>query len=104
VGGVPEDAFFTQVERVDVLMIPVGGTYTIDAEQAVAVIDRLRPNITIPMHYKTTKLKLQIAPVHGFVKLVKKEYDIAHLGANSFEITAGNPKKRGRVLLMENSY
>lgn len=37
----------------DVLLVPVGGYYTIDAPEAAAVIDALRPRITVPMHYRS---------------------------------------------------
>ena len=37
----------------DVLMIPVGGFYTIDAEQAAATAAQLGARIILPMHYKT---------------------------------------------------
>jgi len=39
-------------DGVDILMIPVGGTYTIDAKTAVKVINDISPKIVIPMHYK----------------------------------------------------
>lgn len=38
---------------IDVLMIPVGGFYTIDGKQAQKVVGQLKPRIVIPMHYKT---------------------------------------------------
>ena len=38
---------------VDILMIPVGGFYTIDAETAAKVISSIEPGIVLPMHYKT---------------------------------------------------
>lgn len=44
-----------QLERLndlDVLLLPVGGYYTIDAVQAKALADTLRPRVTIPMHYR----------------------------------------------------
>ncbi|MBI2637639.1 MAG: MBL fold metallo-hydrolase, partial [Candidatus Sungbacteria bacterium] len=37
---------------VDILLIPVGGTYTIDAEEASRVVSQIDPRIVIPMHYK----------------------------------------------------
>lgn len=43
----------SQLGRIDVLMIPVGGYYTIGCEEADAVVDQLRPRVVIPMHYKT---------------------------------------------------
>ncbi len=48
-----DDAAVNTIGRADVLMVPVGGHYTIDAAGAHAVIARLRPGIVIPMHYKT---------------------------------------------------
>jgi len=45
-----------KISNVDVLMIPVGGNYTIDAKTATKVISALEPGIVIPMHYKTDDL------------------------------------------------
>lgn len=39
--------------RTEVLLIPVGGMFTIDAAAAVQVVRQLRPRIVIPMHYRT---------------------------------------------------
>ncbi len=61
---------------VDVLLIPVGGFYTIDAANATKVCDQLKPKIVIPMHFKTPKLGYPIAGVDEFLKgkkSVKKE-------------------------------
>ena len=46
-----------KITDIDVLMIPVGGTYTIDAKTAVKVISSVEPSIIIPMHYQTDDLK-----------------------------------------------
>ena len=48
-----DDEAVKAIGRPDVLMIPVGGHYTIDAKQARDVIARLHPGVVIPMHYKT---------------------------------------------------
>ncbi|MBI2010069.1 MAG: MBL fold metallo-hydrolase [Candidatus Chisholmbacteria bacterium] len=44
------------LSNVDVLLLPVGGTYTIDAKQAAEVVERVDPLIVIPMHYKVAGL------------------------------------------------
>lgn len=41
-----------EINGVNILMIPIGGKYTIDAEKAVDIIKKIEPNIIIPMHYK----------------------------------------------------
>ena len=45
-----------KISDIDVLMIPVGGTYTIDAKTAVKVISAVEPKIIVPMHYQTKDL------------------------------------------------
>jgi L-ascorbate metabolism protein UlaG (beta-lactamase superfamily) len=57
----PEDA--TALGAIDVLLVPVGGTFTVDAKGATAIINRLRPRIAIPMHFRTPKVSFDIAPV-----------------------------------------
>jgi len=41
-----------EINGVNILMIPIGGKYTIDGEKAVDIIKKIEPNIIIPMHYK----------------------------------------------------
>ncbi len=51
-----------QVEKIgdcDILMIPVGGVYTISGQEASKVISQIEPRIVIPMHYQLPKLKLK---------------------------------------------
>lgn len=57
--------------RIDVLFIPVGGTYTINAEEAMRYIDALNPKIAIPMHYKSGASNLDIATIDKFLNLAK---------------------------------
>ena len=57
-----------QIGEVDVLLVPVGGYYTIDANEATDTCERVRPKIAIPMHYKTEKCGFDIAPVGDFLK------------------------------------
>jgi L-ascorbate metabolism protein UlaG (beta-lactamase superfamily) len=56
------------IGKVDVLMLPVGGFFTIDAKTATRVCEQLKPKVVIPMHYKTDKLNFAIAGVDEFVK------------------------------------
>ena len=44
------------IGAVDLLFVPVGGGPTIDADQAAAIVDRLRPRWIIPMHYRTPRI------------------------------------------------
>ncbi len=53
---------------VDVLFVPVGGTYTIDGETAAKVVHQIEPRLVIPMHYHLPGLKVKLAPVDEFLK------------------------------------
>ena len=58
---------------VNVLLIPVGGTYTIDAEMAKEYVDRIMPDVVIPMHYREKGCTLDIDKVDEFINLFDKE-------------------------------
>jgi len=57
-----------KIGQVDILMIPVGGVYTISAKEAVKIMSQIEPNITIPMHYQLPELKLKLDGLDKFLK------------------------------------
>lgn len=67
-GHILSDSQLAELGRVDVLMIPVGGYYTIDANEATALSDLIKPSIILPMHYKTEVLDFPVTGVEPFVK------------------------------------
>lgn len=66
------DEQFEQLNGVDILFIPVGGTFTIDAKAAVDIITQLEPRIVIPMHYKIPGLDAKRFPIDGVDKFIKQ--------------------------------
>ena len=58
------------LDKVDVLLIPVGGEYTINGSEAVSIINDIEPRIVIPMHYDVPGLKLskKLDKIDTFVK------------------------------------
>lgn len=67
-GHTLDNAQLEKLVGTDILLIPVGGKYTIDAKTAVEVISQIEPRIVIPMHYKIKDLKEEIDPVEKFIK------------------------------------
>ena len=63
-----KDIDLTPFNDIDIAIVPVGGTFTIDATEASQLIRRVQPKITIPMHYKTPKLGFDIDRVDKFLK------------------------------------
>lgn len=57
---------------VDVLLVPVGGTFTLDAQGAFDVCQAVGPKIVIPMHYQTEACRIALAPADPFLRLCPK--------------------------------
>lgn len=72
-----------EIGLVDVLFIPVGGTYTIDAKEAVKFATAISAKITVPMHYRTNRSNIDIAPIGEFLRKMAGVERVA----NSIEIT-----------------
>ncbi|KKU86228.1 MAG: Zn-dependent hydrolase of the beta-lactamase fold-like protein [Candidatus Gottesmanbacteria bacterium GW2011_GWA2_47_9] len=77
IGDTLTSAQVDNLDGVDVLFIPVGGVYTIDATKAVAIIHEVEPSIVVPMHYGRPELNQkafgELAPVAAFLKEIGKE-------------------------------
>ncbi|OGC70716.1 hypothetical protein A2415_03700 [candidate division WWE3 bacterium RIFOXYC1_FULL_39_7] len=74
------DSVIEKLGTVDVLMIPVGGTYTIDAETAAKVISSIEPSVVIPMHYQTPDLKgIELGSLDKFLDEMGVENNIKKL-------------------------
>lgn len=58
------------IGEVNILMIPVGGVYTVEAKEASGIIKQIEPQIVIPMHYKIPKIKEKLEDLDKFLKVV----------------------------------
>lgn len=67
------DAQLEKIGQVDILMIPVGGTYTISSQEAQKIIGQIEPKIVIPMHYALPKLTVDLEGVDVFLKTMGKK-------------------------------
>jgi len=64
-----DDSQIERISPVDVLFVPVGDVFTIGPEAAKRVIEKVKPKVAIPMHYRVPGLGLSIQPVQNFLKL-----------------------------------
>ena len=82
------------VGPLDGLLVPVGGTYTVDSAGAQAVAEQLKPRVVVPMHYRKGEVGLPVLrPVEDFLALRPagevRRYD--QEGIASLELTADTP-------------
>lgn len=101
-GHMPSHEVVSQLFDADVLLMPVGGVFTIDAQQGLDVMKLIQPKLVIPMHFQTDQLKLSkpIDPLDKFLKLAEERgMEWNHAGA-TIEIRKDSPPK-GPILVMD---
>lgn len=93
-----------QIEKlgsVDVLMTPVGGEFTIDAEMAMDVVKEVSPSFVIPMHYKTEKSSealSKLAPLSHFLE--KNKFPTTAESVHKMKLDQASMPDDTQVLLM----
>jgi L-ascorbate metabolism protein UlaG (beta-lactamase superfamily) len=87
-----------EMGRVDILLIPVGGNYTIDAKVATGVCDQLKPKVIIPMHYKTEKGIPGISGVEGFLS---GKASVSRPDSSRAEFKVGELPAAGQILVLK---
>ena len=86
IGHMLSDEQFALIGDVDVLLIPVGGFYTVDAKTAKTLCERINPKVIVPMHYRGESKGLQnVAPVDDFLSLFPEE-DVTFLGKTTVSV------------------
>lgn len=77
-GHILDKRVLDEIGDVDILFVPVGGTFTIDSREAVELMRLIDPLITIPMHYRIPGLSLSIDGVAPFIE--KADLPVLHVG------------------------
>lgn len=72
--------------RVDLLMIPVGGHNTVDAGQASAILDQLRPRQVLPMHFWVEGIRLPLDPLERFWDRLADHAELNIIAENRFTL------------------
>ncbi len=88
--------FVKKVGKVDILLVPVGGVFTVDAAGAKQYVDAIAPKTVIPMHFKTPDLNIGIKGLGNFLELFPAA-DIVRSGP----FKAGDAAFEGKIVVME---
>lgn len=92
------DEQMMDIGAVDILMIPVGGYFTIDAQQASEIVSQLNPLITIPMHYKTPLIDFLISPVDAFLE---GKDNVVHHDSNTLVVDRDSMPKSPYIVVLK---
>jgi len=98
-GHIPDDKQSKDLQGIDILLIPVGGVYTINAAQALDIINDLKPKVAIPMHYKSVDTKLNVDEVSSFTRRVGSFKEVSH----TINITKKDLPKNTEIWVMSSS-
>jgi L-ascorbate metabolism protein UlaG (beta-lactamase superfamily) len=90
-----------EIGAVDILFIPVGGYFTIDAAMATRVCDEIKPRVIVPMHFKTSQWN---APVTGIDAFLSGKKNIRKLDSSVAELEPQTlPAETGILVLRPSS-
>ncbi len=95
-----DDETASKIGEVDLLLIPVGGMFTINAKAADRVIETINPKIVIPMHYKTDKCGFPLARIDEFID---RKRNISLMASDEIKITKETLPKRQMIMLLDHA-
>lgn len=82
---------------IDILMIPVGGKYTISGEEAAKIVGEIEPKIIIPMHYKIPGLKKDLGSLDKFLEKTPGKPE----EMDKLKIKVGNLPQETKVIVLK---
>ena len=92
------DREVAEIGKVDVLMIPVGGLWTIDARVAAEVVQQLKAKVIIPMHFRNERGNLPVALVDDFLTGKK---NVIMADSSEIELKAGKLPVETQIIVLK---
>lgn len=100
-GHLLSDKQLSELGRIDLLLAPVGGVFTVDPEGADKLIGQVKPRLVIPMHFKTSKCGFPLAEVDQFAGRMT---NVKKTGESEMEIGKDDlPAKGPEVWILEHA-
>ena len=83
---------FAALHGCDALLLPIGGYYTVDAEEAFAIAEKIAPRCIVPMHYRGEGFGFdELGTLDAFTALFAAE-EVHFLKSDTFTLTAAEPR------------
>ena len=91
----PDDAQYASIGRLDVVMVPVDGGYTMATAEMAEVVRRFRSSIVIPMHWFSG------ASLEMFLDDMNGEFDVVRAGLSEIELSLGDLPRQPMIMVLE---
>ncbi len=99
-GYIPDDDFLNLLKDVNILFVPIGGTFTIDYKKAYKIIKKINPSIAIPMHYRETTSRIRLLDtLDNFLSMIKNY----KLMENTISLTKNDLPKNTEIWILKSS-
>lgn len=86
----------------DVIMLPVGGVYTVDATAAAELVREISPKIVVPMHYMTAQHKFTLDGLDKFLTIAKQEgWTVVDNGADTLRLDDVPTNENTQVVVLQ---
>ena len=95
------DKQVAELGSADILLIPVGGNYTIDAKVATEVCGKLAPKVILPMHYRNDRCSG--FPVSGVDEFLRGKKDVSRLDASEVEFKQGELPASTQIIVLKSA-
>ena len=92
---IPTDEDFAAIGRLDVLMVPVDGGYTLDLASMAQVVRRLRSSVVIPMHWFSG------ASLDMFLADIGSEFEVVETASSEIELSLDRLPARPTIMVLE---
>jgi len=97
-GHLLTDNQVVEVGKVHVLLVPVGGFFTVDARTAWEVCEQVRTRVIIPMHYKNDKCAF---PIGGVDEFIRNKADVTRVDGSEIEFTVADLPTGPRIMVLK---
>jgi L-ascorbate metabolism protein UlaG (beta-lactamase superfamily) len=94
-----DDKQIADVGKVDIVMTPVGGNYTIDARVATEVCNKLAAKVIIPMHYRNERCSS--FPVAGVDDFLQGKTGVKRLDSSEVEFKQGELPATTEIIVLK---
>lgn len=101
-GHIPSKETLEKLERVDIAILPVGGTFTIDYSEALELFSLLKAKIMIPIHYWVPGVNLPLATIDNLIRRAReKNIDIVDVDKNYVELEdSPNKLPQNKIMIL----
>lgn len=89
-----DESHFAQIGRIDILMVPIDGAYTMSLDGVSEITKRLRSSVVLPMHRFAT-------PLEEFIQKIGQQFAVDQRGDRALKISRDSLPSQPTVIILD---